>query len=268
MITLEQILSSQSDLLAGAQVKLIRHKDSREEYREAMKDRQGLLAYQKLQGRDIFKGCDYIISFVGLERRRSVLFGVFKVNSCRMVDGNYEYDLEPINEFDDFSDRLVIDWGNNTRGWHQWYHKQSKEVIELLPTDYIGTFPGLLDFVLEFDELRKLIKSPEANYEWQRHLSAVNGIYMILDTKTGQQYVGSAYGGQGIWQRWANYTFNGTGGNKELIALHESDQNYHRHFRFSVLQSLPSNITADEVIAIERRYKEKLGSRVHGLNHN
>lgn len=42
----------------------------------------------------------------------------------------------------------------------------------------------------------------------------------------------------------------------------------YRHFKFSILQTLPSNITKPEIDRIERLYKEKLGSRAHGLNGN
>ena len=102
----------------------------------------------------------------------------------------------------------------------------------------------------------------------QQELAAAIGIYLILDSKTGQQYVGSANGKDGIWQRWSEYAANYTGGNKELVALIKSDPHYYRHFRYSVLQTLPSNITQREIVAIENLYKQKLGSKAHGLNAN
>jgi len=233
-----------------------------------MKDRQELLEYQKEQGWDIFKDCDYIVSFIGIEQRRSIFLGVFKINGSKTRNGKYYYDLEAVPEFANLVDRLIIDWGNNARIWHQWYHTQTKAVIEILPKGYIGNFPGLLDFVLNFDELKTLVNHPDANYEWRYYLSAVNGIYMILDDQTGNQYIGSAYGQHGIWQRWCNYAANGTGGNKELINLHRNNPYYHYHFKFSVLQSLPSNITQHEITTVESLYKKKLGSRAHGLNGN
>jgi len=268
MITLHDVLNTQSSILENAKVKLVRHKDSRVEYRDIIKDKEGLLEYQRVQPKDVFKGCDYIISFIGMERKRSVLFGVFKVNGSVVKDGQYEYELEPIDDFDELVDRLVIDWGSNAIAWHQWYDKQEKEVVEILPQGYIGNFPGLIDFALEFDELKKLIDNPDANHDWRNQLCAVNGIYMILDTNTGQQYVGSANGKNGIWQRWSEYAANYTGGNKELVSLIKSDPHYYRHFRYSILQTLPSNITQREIIAIENLYKKKLGSKAHGLNSN
>lgn len=269
MLTLKQLLDTQSTVLEGKRVKLVRHKDNRAQYREVVKDRKKLLAYQKEQGRDVFADCDYIVSFIGLERGRSLFFGVFKVLGGRFVRGHYVYDLEQVPDFNPLVDRLVIDWGASARAWLQWYHRQPKTVIEILPEGYIGNFPGLLDFVLEFDELETLIRNPEANHDWKHHLSAVNGVYLILDRKTGKQYVGSAYGDEGIWGRWKNYVATGHGHNKELKKLLAEDLAYHRrHFVYSILQTLPSNVSARESIEIEALYKRKLGVRVHGLNAN
>jgi hypothetical protein len=268
MITLSQILSSRSAVLEDRRVKLVRHKDHREEYREVIKDKKALLEYQRVQESDVFRGCDYIISFIGLERRRAVFFGVFKVNGCEVQNEQYEYDLEPVPAFEEFTDRLVIDWGGGTRNWHQWFPAQDKDVVEILPAGYVGHFSGLLNFVLDFDELQKLVRNPDANIEWQRHLSAVSGIYLILDNQTGHQYIGSACGKEGLWQRWSDYAATGHGGNRELIALHKDDPDYARNFKFSILQSLPSNMTSRDVVKIENLYKDKLGPRAHGLNRN
>ncbi len=179
MVTLAQILQSQSSILEGKRVKLVRHKDSRAEYRDAIKDRSKLLSYQQKQGRDAFGDCEYIVSFMGLERSRSLFFGVFKVLGSQFVDGHYLYNLQQVEAFDGLVDRLVIDWGASARAWLQWYDRQEKAVIEILPSGYIGSFPGLQDFVLEFDELKTLIDNPEANHDWNHHLSAVNGVYLI-----------------------------------------------------------------------------------------
>lgn len=268
MITLRQIIESQSDILNGKKVKIVRHKDGRAEYRDIIKDKAQLLAYQKEQTKHVFKDCDYIISFVGLDRSQAVLFGVFKVHGWTSDDDGYYYDLEHVDNFANLEDRLIIDWGTNAISWHQWYVGASKEVLQILPDGYVGHFPGLLNFVLEFDELQTIIDHPDANYDWYHHLSAVNGVYMILDNKTGNQYIGSANGKNGIWQRWSDYASNYTGGNDQLISLLKTDPLYYKNFKYSVLQTLPSNITQREIVAIEKLYKEKLGSRAHGLNRN
>lgn len=92
MITLQEILGTKSGLLNGARVKLVRHKDSRAEYREMMKHRHSVIAYQKQQKRNVFRDCDYIISFMGAERHRSIFIGVFKVNGCTHRGDAFHYD--------------------------------------------------------------------------------------------------------------------------------------------------------------------------------
>jgi hypothetical protein len=268
MITLQQIVESQSDVLNGKRIKIVRHKDGRAQYSDIMKDKDRLLEYQKEQAKHVFKECDYIISFIGLERSHAVLFGVFKVGFYEFKNDHYYYDLKHVDDFTSLENRLIINWGNNAISWHQWYDLHDKDIVQILPDGYVGHFPGLLNFVLEFDELQKIINHPDANHDWYQHLSAVNGIYMILDDKTGQQYIGSANGKNGIWQRWSEYVSNYTGDNKELVTLLKSNPLYYKNFKYSVLQTLPSNITQREIVAIENLYKEKLGSRAHGLNRN
>lgn len=269
MLILQKFLESQTDLFKNKKIKLVRHKDSREEYREMLKQRDTILEYQTEQKYPIFKDCDYIISFIGTERSKSILLGIFKVNGCEIgTNKKLYYDLEEIHDLAYLNDRLVIDWGLAARNWHQWYHAQEKEIIEILPAGYMGSFPGLLDFVLEYDELKKLTENPEANYDWKTHLSSVNGIYLILDAATGNQYIGSANGKEGIWQRWCDYAKTIHGGNKLLKELHEQNPNCHRNFKYSILQTLPSNTTQKEIIKIENLYKEKLGTKVFGLNGN
>ncbi len=269
MLTIQEILNLKTDILKTSKVKLVRHKDSRAEYRELIKDRDELLKYQKEQAKPVFHDCDYILSFIGIERRKSIFIGIFKVNGFSIGSNDkFYYDLEQLSEFIYLENRIVIDWGNNAIAWHQWYDKQEKEVIQIFPQGYLGEFPGLLDFVLTFEELERLINNPEANEDWKNHLSSVNGIYLILNNKTGDQYVGSANGQGGIWQRWTEYVKTIHGNNKKLIELYEQDNNCYKNFKYSVLQTLPSNISQKEIVRIENLYKEKLGTRSFGLNEN
>lgn len=254
-------------------VKYVRHKDSRAEYRELIKEKENLLDYQREQSRNVFDNCDYIISFIGQESRKSIFWGVFKVTRGQFDGEKYKYELEKQEGFEDYEDRVVIDWGLATRNWHQWASSKGeyinqKEVIEVLPKGYLGEFPGLLNFILEFHELEKLVNNPDANRPWKYNLSSVNGIYLILDKKTGDQYIGSAYGKDGIWQRWETYVSTKTGGNKRLIELEENEPGYYKNYRFTILQSLPSNIQTNEVIQLESLYKEKFGTKLFGLNEN
>ena len=115
---------------------------------------------------------------------------------------------------------------------------------------------------LDYSQLQQLIKYPGTNQTWVKALSSVNGIYLIQDKSSGKLYVGSAYGASGIFGRWSEYAKNGHGGNQELIGLNPSN------FKFSILEIVSPTYTADDVIAIENRWKEKLGTRQFGLNNN
>jgi hypothetical protein len=161
----------------------------------------------------------------------------------------------------------VIDWGAGALAWHQ--NLKNKPIIEMLPTGRIlEPFTDYLDFSLSFRQLTELAASASAHRDWVSSLSAVAGVYLILAQSSGHQYVGSAYGLDGIWGRWLQYAINGHGGNSNLRDLMASDSAYPNAFRFSVLQVLPKTTTAPEVIRWETQYKAKLGSRATGLNLN
>lgn len=265
----------------SAKVKMLRHQDNR--YDIARIYREGFIEfYQSNQAADILK-CAYIVSFLGLEGNTAQFIGVWRVKGRLATEnvvvpdgypypehyqnpGEYYYALEEVPGFEDIKERVIMDWGKSTRSWHQWLTK--KTVLEILPVGYVAAFPGYLDFVLSFDELTGIIDNPAANKVWHNMLGAIAGIYLITDKKSGHQYVGSAYGQNGVLGRWRTYVRTGHGGNKELMALLSENDGYKRNFQFTLLRTLPATLTAKEVISFERLYKRKLGSIAHGLNLN
>lgn len=88
---------------------------------------------------------------------------------------------------------------------------------------------------------------------------------------TGKRYVGSAYGDQGIWSRWRDYAASGHGGNVELRKL-VSDPSLaycRKAFRFALLESRPTSMSDDAILARENFWKGVLLTRgEHGLNRN
>ncbi len=172
-----------------------------------------------------------------------------------------------MSDFENLKERIIIDWGKGTTSWHQWY-KNKKEVVEIKfrPDLNYKQFKNYDDIFLNYSELQEIVKHEYK--DWKIPLSATNAIYLILDKKTGKQYVGSTYGGDGVWGRWTNYAKNGNGGNKLLTELTKSDKNYANNFQWTILTTLPKTITKDEAIVIETKYKNKLGSRAFGLNSN
>jgi len=99
-------------------------------------------------------------------------------------------------------------------------------------------------------------------------LSNIYGIYLILDTTDGQQYIGSAYGKEGIWSRWSYYVQTKHGGNKILIDLMSNYPERYKKFQFSILNVLPNSSLREQVMQLEQVTKEKLGTRAFGLNSN
>ena len=238
--------------------------------------------YQSVQDKTSFKSCKYMIVFLGLEQTKALFYNIYEITGVRDIKEiewpsdffPFEIDMEKhtcyilkkIEGFEDLSERVVINWGKGTLAWAQNYSE--KEIIEILPAGYLKEFSDYLDFTLSYNELRKIYDFPDANKRWIDKLSAVNGIYLILDKKKGDQYIGAAYGKDGIWGRWKIYATTGHGENKLLKSLVKNNENYLLNFQWSIMETLPSNLSKEEVLHYESKYKQKLGSRLFGLNIN
>lgn len=263
--------------------KLVRHLDTRKRYDVHDLLRRGWLeAYQSFQPKPIFHGVDYVVSFIGTGKRQARLVGVYRVlghkpghqgiipPGCPYVewkDSAYFYELASQTQFQDLQHRVVVDWGLAAQSWHQW--TTNKPLVQLLAKgQQQEVFRDYLGFTLTHAELRTLYEHAEANSEWRARLSAVAGVYLILASTTGRQYVGSAYGANGVWGRWGAYAQNGHGGNAQLLDLIAKYAAYPASFTYSLLQILPRTATKAEVLGWERHYKRKLGSMATGLNSN
>ncbi|WP_337032732.1 GIY-YIG nuclease family protein [Paenibacillus illinoisensis] len=267
-------------------IKLVRHKGSNYDmkllYRNSMLD-----YYQCLQTTDAFRECDYILSFLGEEGKKATFVGAYEKISSTTFDINihvppigfphhdflnqplFYYELKKIDLLNDLINRLVIDWGS--RNWNQWHdEKKPKQVVEVLPQGYVKDFPGFDELVLSYDELVTVIKNRDANRVWHTMLSSVAGIYLIVDMSMGSgiQYVGSACGENGLMGRWKSYVAHPHGNNERLVELLKKHPECYKCFQFSILRTLPKSMTKTQVVTLEQKYKQKLGSRAFGLNGN
>ena len=268
--------------------KLVRHRDKRYDIQELIDDGWFDL-YQSTQKSDIFGECEFIVSFKGEGSTRARLIGVYRVLNPRERTSRdipaespfgdwagqkgYIYDLVRQPDYAGLEGRVVIEWGPGVLAWHQHLNLKgevrNKEVVQIDPAGrFLAPFSDYLDFSLSHHELRRLLDEPSAHRDWRASLSAVAGVYLILDEVEGRQYVGSAYGADGFWGRWSDYASNGHGGNKYLKKIVECSEDYPKRFRFSILQVLPKSTKAKEVIRWETRFKRKLGCRATGLNSN
>lgn len=130
-------------------------------------------------------------------------------------------------------------------------------------TDFFG-----FDHVnIDHETLRLIVN--DNIMSWKSALSNVKGIYLIMDEVTGKQYVGSAYGDECIWHRWAEYARNGHGGNVELKELlKENGEDYKFNFKYSVLEICNMSLGNEYILSRENHWKEVLMTRQFGLNRN
>ena len=219
-------------------------------------------------GRDEFNR-PYIFSLMDFHRESDAwLFGgIFRVSARH--EESYEVELMEIGK--SFIGRLKL--GSSYRGRSPRVnfenHYDTFEVLEVLREPYSGQpFPGYEYIDLPFRELETLVRNNRT--DWKTALENVHGVYLITDTSTGKRYVGSAYGDQGIWSRWAEYTASGHGGDAELQELVKPDLDYPRkHFRFALLEYRAASTPEDVILKRETFWKEALLTRgKYGLNSN
>lgn len=287
ILTLRELLALRG-LDLNQKIKLVRHKHKEQSIAELRSF--GLFeAYQSIQSAAVFE-CDVIVAFEALEPgTQAKLIGVYQVESKRPAvpadipvglrglqyqDGDVYYKLSRLSAFDALRERVVIDWGNGALAWHQWLSQgpdgaaADKPVVGLQEPGAMGAFPGYAELLLGFADLQRLMAHPQANADWQARLQAIKAVYLIQHRTSGQLYVGSAAGAQGLWGRWSDYVQTGHGGNVGLQELLQVDPLSHHDFSFSVLRVLPWNTSNDEILRVESLEKAKLGTRVHGLTRN
>lgn len=200
------------------------------------------------------------MTFIGEEANSARLVAWYR-NEGRGNDGVFA--LHEAQILADLSGRLIIDWGRGTRTWRQNGTAAAGKPVLAIAERAVDPFPGFENLMLSFSDLERVVAEPR-----RYALSAVNAVYLIVDTHTGKQYVGSAYGDGGLLGRWKNYVDTFHGGNKMLVAELDADPTTYSRFQFSVLQILPRSTTPEAVVAVEAIYKAKLLSKQFGLNAN
>ncbi len=262
-------------------VLLIRHPLSNFEFKKCM-DSGFLIEYTRVQRRDFAKKFRYWAVFVGDHGSNALYKGIFRVdgysvNSLDKCPSGYPYpemfqsdhayyDIEELNVMQDMKDRLLIDWGKSARMWHQ-QAANDKEVIAIqrYPKE---VFPGYENIVVSFFDLKEIVEDRITYSDWYTALSSIYAVYLITDVSNGKQYIGSAYGKDGLWGRWKTYVETGHGNTIEMMDIMRCSPMQYKNFQFSVLQILPKNLSNDEVISIESQYKDKLLTRQYGMNSN
>lgn len=232
--------------------------------------------WQSEQSDSKMKNVDYLVVFLAEEGCECRFIGVYRNYGSKRATGNgvSEYAIEEVEGFEGLKDKVVIDWGKGTLSWMQnWQSTKNVRRIDQVNTgDDIPYFIRYEDVILSFSQLQKVVEDKE----WKSKLESLNCVYMILDKETGKQYVGVTYKDMkpgiknGILGRWTEYAKTGHGNNKLLVALlaekgiSYADQN----FQWTILETLPLNVTPKVAIDRESLYKKKFGTREHGYNEN
>ncbi len=141
-------------------------------------------------------------------------------------------------------------------------------VHEVLPIPFTSEpFPGYENINISCRDLCVLVA--ENQLDWIAALSNMKGVYLVTDKLTGRKYVGSAYGKDGLWQRWKKYAKSGHGGNVEFMKLHDITIDYaFKNFSFSLLEHYPKTVPDSKIINRETHWKNVLLTRTHGYNKN
>ncbi len=210
---------------------------------------------------------DYIVSLLAPAPKRGVFAGVWEVTGRRdcpseVVDPlikrtkRHYYELRPHDLLRDYCGRMVVDWPSG-RVWHRRLSNVTIRVLEIHEEGWnVQPFPGFTRFTILVSEAEEIPAT------WREALRAVSGVYLLVDTQDGKQYVGSASGEDGLYQRLSSYVRDRHGGN-EGLRLREG-----RDYKFVVLETFGSHVDHGEVLERESYWKTALGSREYGLNLN
>lgn len=259
-------------------VRLVRHRDpnyQRAVFEAAMRGDQSFDEYQAHQGTEQviaqFRSAKYLAAFVAEPLTGETVFvGIWERLGDRAgpvprvplaiagtLSASVEFDTRHLDVLAGYRGRIVIEWGAAARVWVQRADQQNKAIVEIRRAPHEPPFPGFLHVRLPLD------KAGDIPPSWATALRSVRGVYLLVHRENGHQYVGSAYGSDGILGRWLCYQ-DGHGGNVAMRELGATASAYDA----SILEIVGSDATMEDVCAREVLWKQKLGSRATGLNRN
>lgn len=228
--------------------------------------------WQEWQNRKNFER-EIVVSLIALPRSERWLFAGTHDSlggHWQAKHAGYRYELRRRPQTDELDGRLVVAFKRPGRQSYLLGDKWDKmlQVSEIRPEKLrIAEFPGYSRSLLTKQHLDIVVREQVAS--WKAALSAVAGVYVIVDRATGKAYVGSATAGEGIWSRWCTYAETGHGGNRELRALLRAKGSaYAENFHFGILETADSHASQEDIRSRESYWKDLLQSRAHGYNAN
>ena len=293
IISIQELLKGRGrntdfDLADEKRIKLVRHSGDVNEnsfiydrYKESVyklyrSNYELFLEWQSEQKDSKMKNVEYLVVFLAEERCESRFIGVFKNYGLKnpTKDGLSVYDIREVNGFEVLKDIVIIDWGKGALQWMQnWATlKEVKRIEQEAYDNDVPFFTRYEDVVLSYQQLCKVVKDKD----WQLRFESLNCVYLILNKENGKQYVGVTYKDvksgrkNGILGRWTEYAEKVHGDNKMLVDLlaKEGIDYGKQNFQWTILETLPLNVTPKVAIDRESDYKKKLGTRDNGYNDN
>lgn len=251
---------------------LLRHEDKRvpsglyQAWKSAPKDFEAYQSVQKWTNR--FPEGSSLAAFVVGPEGETLFVGMYDVLKLSRINGPYDdpilgkmeaedrsvHETKHSDRMQDYEEKLVIEWGPGERAWRQKANGHNKTILEIRARAKEEAFPPYVNLFCRLGGLRNTYTS------WQRRLKERKGVY-LLTFDDGMQYVGSATGEDGFWQRWQDYLTTGHGGNRVLIR----DQRDARNAMVSILEVSGSAQTERDIVNQEMLWQRKLGTRAKRL---
>lgn len=281
MITLYELLDVKEEDFGNYKVHFATGgNDKKEPYKAFLIDE--FKEWQEHQTQKNF-GRPYILSLIYYDKDIWMFGGIYKVLPIDPVPiesaggwKGWKYETELTEKATDYIGRAFFRFKKEFRASYPLLELDPKngEPIAKMPLSHIldkrvaiSDFWGFDKVNIDYRTLKYIISYNIAS--WRSALSNVKGVYLIVDTLSGKQYVGSAYGEECIWQRWSNYARDGHGGNVELKELLQTNgEDYKYNLKYAILEVCNMNLGNEYIIERENHWKEVLQTRKFGMNRN
>lgn len=169
-------------------------------------------------------------------------------------EGQVFFNLHRTDHLADLIGRLIIA-PKLTRAYVRLAETLNAEVVELArESRFDPPLQSWRKLTLTGPDVRALGPAQRSRLrEWR-------GIYLIVDESDGQRYVGSAYGAENLLGRWLAHVARDSGVTRQLARRDPA------RFRFSILERVSPDMPAEDVIALEQTWMDRLHTRRYGLN--
>lgn len=233
-------------------------------------------SWKSKQANNNYVDAEYVLSFAqyylyGVEY--FVFGGLYKIEKkIPEVFDDVGYDLTLQEDYEEYIGRLIIKLkkpiGRDiyNKPYENVQRDFDPEIYEIKSDKKVAEFKGYDKVKLPFWKFKYIFENNDI--EWKKALEKVKAVYVITDMETGELYIGSAYGNEGLWERWQKYAQNLTGGNKKLesIKKDKGDEYIINNFQFSIIEIFDTKTNDNYVIEREEFWKQVFNTYDCGLN--